>query len=145
MSEYRIRRARTKADVEAMKALERTQFPQDAPPTWDHEGAQWWVVADATDTVVAFGGGWLRTSENMYYLARSAVADAHQGRGLQKRLIRVRVRAARALGAKGAFTYTFFNPASANSLISCGFKMYHPQWRYGGKTAQYWWLLFNKE
>jgi GNAT superfamily N-acetyltransferase len=142
MSEYRIRRARTQGDIAGMKALERVQFPQDDPPSWDAPGAEWWVVKDANGNVVAFGGGWLRVSENMYYLARSAVADAHQGHGLQKRLIRVRVRAARAMGARGAFTYTVFNPASANSLIACGFKMYRPAWRYGGKTAQYWRRMF---
>jgi GNAT superfamily N-acetyltransferase len=142
MSEYRIQRAWSEDDVAAMKALERQQFPQDDPPVWDKPGAQWWVVK-LDDAVVAFAGGYLRESENMYYLSRSGVAPAHQGHGLQKRLIRVRIAAAKKKGAKGVFTYTRNNPPSANSLISCGFKMYHPEWRYGGKEAQYWRRMFK--
>lgn len=143
MAEYRIRRARYAADIDAMKALERRMFPQDYPPAWNQPGSQWWVVKHEGE-VVAFGGGWLRESENMYYLARSGVAPEHQGRGLQKRLIRVRTAAARAQGALGVFTYTRNNPASANSLISCGLRSYIPAWRYGGKDAQYWRRMFSK-
>lgn len=143
MSEYRISRARTAADVEAMKALERRSFPGDYPPNWARSESQWWVVK-LDGNVVGFGGGWLYAAENMYFLERSGIASEHQGHGLQKRLIRVRIAAARAAGARGVFTYTRDNPASANSLISCGLKMYTPAWRYGGKASQYWRLLFNK-
>lgn len=76
------------------------------------------------------------------YLCRSGILPEFRGKGLQKRLIRARIRKARELGWQALVTDTRKNPASANSLIACGFKMYEPQNPWSFKDACYWrlWL-----
>jgi GNAT superfamily N-acetyltransferase len=63
---------------------------------------------------------------------------SHRGQGVQKRLIRARIRQARALGWNWLITDTYLNPASANSLIATGFKMYEPSQPWGAKQTLYW-------
>jgi GNAT superfamily N-acetyltransferase len=68
----------------------------------------------------------------------AGVHEEYRGRGLQKRLIRARVRHAKRIGWKYAITYTIDNPPSENSLIGCGFKRYAPADPYVKGTANYW-------
>ncbi len=75
------------------------------------------------------------------YLCRSGILPEFRGMGLQKRLIRARIRKARELGWYALFTDTRRNPASANSLISCGFKMYDPMRPWSFNDACYWRLI----
>lgn len=64
---------------------------------------------------------------NVGYLVRAGVLPRAQGLGLQKRLIRVRMSKARRLGWVYLVTDTWpDNYPSANSLISCGFRLYSP-------------------
>ena len=49
-----------------------------------------------------------------------------------------RVDKARRLGWNWLITDTYDNPASSNSLISCGFKLYDPNVPWGTKGALYW-------
>lgn len=72
------------------------------------------------------------------YLWRSAVLHEHRGNGLQKRMIGVRERFARQLGWAYMLSDTNDNPASANSLIACKYKMYNPSAPYGVDTTCYW-------
>jgi len=87
--------------------------------------------------IIGFAGGYV-TSENAFYLSRAGVAEAYQGKGLQKRLIRVRLAHAKRVGSPIAITYTYKNPASANNLIACGFRSYLPHYKWGGKHSDYW-------
>jgi predicted acetyltransferase len=66
------------------------------------------------------------------------VLPSHRGFGLQKKFIRVRIRQAKALGLNWLITSTYDNPASANSLISCGFKMFNPTNPWMAKNTSYW-------
>jgi L-amino acid N-acyltransferase YncA len=66
------------------------------------------------------------------------VLPAHRGQGIQKRLIRVRLRQARALGWNWVVTDTHDNPASSNSLIARGFKLFDPSKPWGADKTLYW-------
>ena len=99
----------------------------------------WYVVFSETGEAVGFGGvvPSSRWSDTMY-LCRAGITRAHQGQGLQKRLIRQRIKVAKALGMNWVITDTNENPASANSLIATGFKMFEPSEPWGFKTTLYW-------
>lgn len=112
----------------------------------DHEikgdDCWWWTIEDKGEAI-AFAG--LRPCQEAHnaglaYLIRAGVRRTHRGRGLQRQLIRARVRMARRHGLKEVVTYVMaYNMASANNLISCGFKLYRPAkpQDWGGKTALY--------
>jgi hypothetical protein len=54
-------------------------------------------------------------------------------------MIRKRIAHARSLGWKQLFTETILdNPASANALINCGFRMFWPAHPWGSPYAVYW-------
>ena len=98
----------------------------------------WWVVKDKGD-IIAFAG--LHPSYNWDdagYLCRVGVLPSYQGKGLQKRLIRVREKKARLLKYRWLITDTTDNAASANNLISCGYKLYEPDIPWGPHDALYW-------
>jgi GNAT superfamily N-acetyltransferase len=111
-------------------------FPDDAAyiPSKGH----WWI-ARAGKHLAGFAG--IQQSHKWFdtgYLCRAGVLPEFRGQGLQKRLIRVRLAAARRLGWKWVVTDTRQNPASANSLIDCGFRMFTPSDPWSFKDACYW-------
>lgn len=136
---YLIRAADTR-DFEIVALLVRMQLeclPGDKP--LPPEDGFWWIAY--TDTGVPAGFCSMRPSvrwQETGYLSRSGVLEGHRGKGLQRRMIRVRIVRARNLGWKYLLSDTSENPASANSLIACGFKMYEPRDPYGLKTSLYW-------
>lgn len=99
----------------------------------------WWIGRDK-DKPVCFGGlvpshRWHHTA----YLIRSGVMPSHRGQGLQRRLIAARERKARWTAVRYVVTDTsIHNPASSNSLIRCGYKMYIPEDLYSGVNWLYW-------
>jgi ribosomal protein S18 acetylase RimI-like enzyme len=108
---------------------------RECPPSADTD---WWGAWDGSELVGYAGGRLIDTGA--YYLSRAGVVPEYRGRGLQKRLIRVRVARARKLGAPRVVTYTNpINAASNNSLIACGFKTTKP-W----ETATSEWLHWRK-
>lgn len=99
----------------------------------------WWWVLYCDDQPVGFcslrpSAYWLDT----VYLCRAGVLPQHRGKGLQKRLIRVRERHAKRLKMNWLISDTYNNPASTNSLIRCGFQMYTPSKKYGAEGTCYW-------
>jgi GNAT superfamily N-acetyltransferase len=72
------------------------------------------------------------------YLCRAGVLPAHRGQGLQKRLIRARIQVAKEKGMNWLVTDTNDNPASGNSLIACGFKLFEPTVPWAANGAIYW-------
>lgn len=72
------------------------------------------------------------------FLHRAGIRKDYQGRGLQKRLIRVRERYARKIKASKIITYTLFdNHASSVNLLRCGYELYYPESLYAGHCL-YW-------
>jgi ribosomal protein S18 acetylase RimI-like enzyme len=124
-----IRRARD-TDAEAIARINALCFPGCDPRrasdlTWiDIERGRVRAFADARivdgDTI---------------YLSRCGVLPDARGLGLQRRLIRARLR-----GRRGpAVTYTAaWNCASSNNLIACGFRLYTPVRAWAGRDVLYW-------
>lgn len=96
----------------------------------------WWAAVDSGEWV---GYAGLRDmGDGIGYLCRAGVIGTHRGRGLQRRMIRTRLRAAKALGMSIVVTDTATtNGASANNLFRCGFKVYTPQKQWRGPLALY--------
>lgn len=119
-----------------LSALQELCLPYDKPV--DTNFGCWWIASkDGVD--IGFAGltrtvSWVDCG----YLCRAGVVPNARGQGLQKKFIRARIRQAKALGWKWLVTDTRFNPASANSLISCGFKMFQPTKPWGCKDTLYW-------
>jgi len=123
--------------VQLLTLLQKACLPHDK--TYPITKGYWHVVYSQDSEAVGFGGvvPSTRWSDTMY-LCRAGVTRAHQGQGLQKRLIRQRIKVAKRLGMNWVISDTNQNPASANSLIAIGFKMFEPSQPWGLKTALYW-------
>ena len=117
--------------------LQRQILPADSP--YKPDRGHWWVAYAECGKPVAFAGlvrslKWSDTG----YLCRAGVLYEYTGKGLQKRLIKARLVMAKKLGWSWVITDTTNNPASANSLISCGFKIYRPGNPWSFRNAIYW-------
>jgi GNAT superfamily N-acetyltransferase len=122
---------------DTLTVLQQKCLPGDTP--FDTTQGYWWIVYDSLNMPCAFAGlvpsvRWLDTG----YLCRAGVLPSHRGQGVQKRLIRARVRQARALGWNWLITDTYQNPASSNSLINTGFKLFEPTKPWGANGTLYW-------
>lgn len=140
---YKIRREELPA---AVLALDEICFPEDYRITT--EGAMWWVVWCGEHPVGYAGLRPCKAEVNrgIGFLNRAGVLKEHRGKGLQKRLIRVRERAAVAAGMREVVTYVAsWNCASINSLIACGYKTYCPDTKWGGTGAVYLWKKLTKK
>jgi len=127
---------RKQSSQDKLSRLQKVCLPYDQPI--DTNFGSWWI---ATENGVDIGfAGLVRTMSwtDCGYLCRAGVIPDARGQGLQKKLINVRVRQAKALGWNWVVTDTRLNPASANSLISCGFKMFEPSRPWGCKDTLYW-------
>jgi GNAT superfamily N-acetyltransferase len=100
----------------------------------------WWLAWDGSKAI-GFAGMhpsqvWTKTG----YFCAAGVLPSHQGQGLQKRLINVRLSRAAVLGYEWAITYTMKdNYPSINNLLACGFRAYEPRKKWAGiKDVMYW-------
>jgi len=97
----------------------------------------WWVIISGNKIIAYCGCAFI---EGICLFVRAWVHKDYRGQGLQKKMIKLRVKSA--YDCHIAITYTTAdNPPSANSLISQGFKLYLPEYAYGGKEM----LYFQKE
>jgi len=134
----KIQRVNTRLDSvqTRLSVLQKKCLPFDKP--YDTTHGYWWIATqDGVDC--AFAGlvcsPWW---SDCGYLIRCGVVPDMRGQGLQKKFIRVRIRQAKALKMNWVITSTFDNPASANSLISCGFKMFDPTKPWMAAHTSYW-------
>jgi ribosomal protein S18 acetylase RimI-like enzyme len=122
----------------ALIDLQLTCLPGDTPEI--PEKSWWWLAVDSGGNAVGFAG--MRPSDSWQktvYLCRAGVLSEYRGKGIQKRLIRVRLAKARSFGNTHAVTdCTTENPASARSLIAAGFKPYWPQSPWALDNSIYW-------
>lgn len=94
----------------------------------------WWVVVDK-NKIIAYCG--CLYSEGVCIFVRAWVYKKYRGRGLQRRMITVRLNAARKQ-CYTAITYTLANNiVSANNLIKKKFLLYEPAYKYSGKDVLY--------
>lgn len=119
-----------------LSVLQKKCLPYDK--SYDTNHGYWWIASqDGVDCGFAglvYSSRW----SDCGYLIRCGVLPDYRGQGLQKKFIRVRIRQAKALGLNWLITSTYDNPASANSLISCGFKMFNPTNPWMAKNTLYW-------
>jgi GNAT superfamily N-acetyltransferase len=119
-----------------LSALQKICLPFDNP--YDTNFGSWWIAVN-NNRDIGFAG-LVRTVSwtDCGYLCRAGVIPSARGQGLQKKFIYVRIRQAKAFGWKWLVTDTRHNPASANSLIATGFKMFEPTKPWGCKDTLYW-------
>lgn len=120
-----------------LSQLQSICLPYDNP--YDTNFGFWWTVTDSSSSDIGFAGlVYSSRWSDCGYLCRSGVVPGSRGQGIQKKLIRVRIRQAKAIGMNWLITDTYHNPASSNSLISCGFKLFDPSVPWGAKGTLYW-------
>jgi GNAT superfamily N-acetyltransferase len=117
-----VRRARSAREIARCKQLHEATFEGSPLP---QPSSVWWVAVAAGE-IVGFASARLLEDSNAL-LNSAGVLRSWRGQGIQKRLIRARVRWAQRAGARRAVTYTMpHNAPSANSLIRCGFRHFTP-------------------
>jgi GNAT superfamily N-acetyltransferase len=127
-------------DVDIAKTLiylQKKCLPGD--DLFDTATGHWWVVYDEFMLPIGFAG--MVRSYSWYdcgYLCRAGVLKDWRGQGIQKKLLKAREKHAKKLGWNWLISDTTDNPASSNSLINCGFKMYDPSKPWGFKHTLYW-------
>ena len=95
----------------------------------------WWVYTDKKDKIIAYCGSVY--SENICIFNRAWVKKEYRGKGLHKRMIAIRLMNAKR-NSNIVITYTINdNFSSANNLINFGFKLYEPQYKYGGDVLYF--------
>jgi GNAT superfamily N-acetyltransferase len=131
--------------AEELHALHALCFTDDTCPrlkTEEFEGGYWWLVFDDAKPIAFAGLLPGKLNKGFGYLARAGVHPKYRGQGIQQRMIRVRERYARKLKWKGCVSDTSDTPASANSLINEGYKIYAPKTPWGFRHTIYWRKLF---
>jgi len=120
-----------------LRALQKSCLPGDVVLS---PRAGWWFVATASDGRYAGFGAMSPSTRwsDCVYLSRAGVLPEFRGQGLQKRLIRIRLKTAKAIGMNWAVTDTYDNPASGNNMIACGFKLFIPSDPWGVGRTLYW-------
>ncbi len=126
MTKCRIRHEHRDAEV---AYLDSCTFAESELMTGDYiQGCRWWLARYPWRSPCAFAGAKTIDGGGSIYLARAGVLPYARGQGLQRRLIQVRLRWGRSIGATSAITYTLANNlASTNNLIRCGFVRYDPE------------------
>jgi GNAT superfamily N-acetyltransferase len=93
----------------------------------------WWVIVSG-NKIIAYCG--CNFTEGLCIFVRAWVHKDYRGQGLQKKMIKLRIKSA--YDCHIAITYTTTdNYPSANSLISQGFKLYSPEYAYAGREMLY--------
>jgi GNAT superfamily N-acetyltransferase len=136
---YRLRlvNGKSKRTQQVLNRLQKTILPYDKPV--DTTIGYWWIIYADNGKPVAFAGMKQSAQFNdCCFLHRAGVMYEHTGKALQKRLIKARLRKAKHMGFNWAVTDTTKNPASSNSLINCGFKLYEPSKPWGSENTYYW-------
>jgi len=123
-------------EFNTIRTLHKLCFDVDSLPR--DPNVFWWLITCGGEP--AGFGGYQQSHQfsNAIYLCRSGVLKGYRGNNLQKKLIRVRINHAKKLGYEWAVTDTRDNPASVNSLISCGFKNYEPINPWAFSNSMYW-------
>jgi GNAT superfamily N-acetyltransferase len=118
--------------------LQSQLFPADNPV--DSTSGVWWL-AFHKPFMDPVGFANMRESRNdpgVGYLSRAGVLRAHQGRGIQRRLLRARVGHAKRSGWHSVVTTTYDNVPSMRNIIKEGFLPYTPAKHWMAAGTVYW-------
>ncbi len=142
---YRIRAVDSDDDevAEILRDLHQwTFFGTAAVPQF---GSGSWWLAHSGAKAVAFAGVVPSThAPNSGYLCRVGVLQEHQGRGLQRRLMRAVEVQARRIGWESIVSDTTDNRISANNFIRTGYRLYEPEVPWGWRNTLYWRKRLNR-
>jgi GNAT superfamily N-acetyltransferase len=124
-------------DEELILRLQLAILPTDEPLAF--LAGPWWVAWVGSEPVGFACLKMYDTARDTGYLARAGVLKAYRGRQIQRKLIQVREKYARARLLKVLVTDTSrANLASSNSLIACGYRLYTPAVPWAFKDGNYW-------
>ena len=124
---------------ETVRALNKKTFPSDG--FYESKKNMYWLAiakySSKEDEVVGFAIATVVNHE-ILFLSRAGIIYKARGKGLQKRLIRVRINYAKKHGFKKAITYTSVdNITSFVNLFRCKFVPYLPEYCYAGTAVNY--------
>lgn len=142
----RIKLVDTSIDRVANKIREMHKECFPKLPEYNELHGDWWIAYDPMP--VAFVGlqASVRT-EGAGYLCRAGVLPHARGKGLQRKLVRVREKEAKRKGWVVLFSDTDpVNSASQHNLIECGFRPFRPtvMWATHGADWVYWRKFISK-
>lgn len=109
------------------------------------KNGHWWFVYVDNEPIAFAGVTPSQRWKYVGYMVRAAVLEKYRGKGLQRKLIKLREKRARKLGWWYLITDTIQNPYSANNLISCGFRPFEPEIPWGHPETTYWRKKLFKE
>lgn len=116
-----------------VKELHAKIFPLDT--FYEHKNSFYWL-AYHKETPVGFAQLTILNKE-IAYLSRAGLLPEVRGKGLHKRLVKVREIFARKKGIERLITYTLnTNMYSAVTLSKHGYMLYVPENEYAGKTGK---------
>jgi GNAT superfamily N-acetyltransferase len=116
--------------------LQLETFPGD--PMVEPDVGHWWIAYSGCVPVAFVGMTDVESWPKTGYVSRVGVLPDYRGNGLQKRLLAVCERKARAIGLKRVISTTYRNPPSANSFVARQYRTYEPQVRWGAEDTIYW-------
>lgn len=97
----------------------------------------WWLLLEEGEAI-----GFAGLDPVTGFLSRAWIHPDHRRKGYHSRLIDCRVREARKLKRRWAWTYTQAeNVGSANSLIKKKFRLFIPSWFHDEEGAWLYWKL----
>ena len=122
MLKFRRARLDSALDRERLLRLQYQLFPSDVIKDFYEgtEAPEWWLVLHDDEAVAFASMGYEKEGESI--LSRCGVVEEFRGRGIQRRLIRARIKRAITRGVKAITTYTArWNKHSSENLASLGF------------------------
>ena len=127
------------SNEEIVRSLHKKTFPSDE--FYESKKNVYWLAiakySTKEDEVVGFAVA-TELDHGILFLSRAGIIWKARGKGLQKRLIRVRTNYARKNNFKQAITYTSVdNISSFLNLLRCKFMPYIPEYCYAGVNVIY--------
>lgn len=124
-----------KADYESLQILEAKNPNFKGCGNEFKENRDWWIIKNTRGKIIAYCGSIY--THGFVIFNRAWVDRKHRGKGIQKRLIKIRLKSAAKYGSTTITYTTMDNYPSANNLIACGFRLYFPEYAYAGKNVLY--------
>jgi GNAT superfamily N-acetyltransferase len=113
-----------------------TFFDSAAVPEFG--SGSWWLAYDGAKAVAFAGIVPSTLVRDSGYFCRVGVLRKHQGRGLQRRLMRAIEGQARRIGWESIVSDTTDNLISANNFIGAGYRLFDPEVPWGWTNTLYW-------
>ena len=108
----------------------------------DLSNRKWFVIFDDNHEWCAYGG-YRQIDQQSVYFGPTHVLEKFRGKGLQRKLIRARIKVAKEDGYGQAISSIYtYNFISGNNLIACGFRMCRIPQYYDAIDSEVW--MFKK-